>query len=185
MSEISNELAEQLLDHGRNGAARFVPLHRGGRGAGSREVPPVIRELIGLSANNGSTIKEVCKEFGVSQSTVSQAKKGNVGVNRHDPELAAKLEETKKDVKASVKDAALDRLAEMFATVITSENLAGISKVREAVVVAKDLATIVEKVTPKQGGNNVAVFIHQPRVKDESEYDSVDVIHVPDAKRID
>ena len=161
----------------------YEPLHKGTRNGG-REVPPLIRELIGVTAHF-DTIKNTAKAFNVSTSTVAQAKKGNVGVDRHDPELAARIDANVEKKDKSVKDIALERLATMFSNVITDENLAGVTNPIKAVSVAKDLAIITEKLTPRVAGVNAAVFIQIPRVKDESEYESVDVKAAPTARRID
>jgi hypothetical protein len=188
--EISEEEAESLLSHKRNGNVKFVPIG-GGRTHGAIEIPPILREVIGVAAHS-STIRRTAEAFDVSESTVSMAKKGNVGVNRHDPELRERIdnrvraegEEVKKK-EESLRDVAMNRLAGMFASVITEENLAGITKVREAVTVARDLATIVERISPKNSNGNVAVFIHAPRIKSETEYDAVDVVHIPEVRKVE
>ena len=193
--EISNEDAEALLSNPRNGGPLFSrsiisekevtyePLHKGTRNGG-REVPPLMRELIGVSAHR-DTLANTAGAFDVSVSTVAQAKKGNVGVSRHDPDLAGRIQtQVGKDAKA-VKDLALERLAGMFASAITQEKLDAIPKVREAVTVARELAGIASSLTEKKEGGNVAVFIQYPRIKDEKEYDAVDLIHIPDKKKVD
>ena len=182
--EISEEKAKELLEHPNNllNNVHFVKLHNGSRNGG-KAVPSIIRELVGVAAHH-DTIKEVAKEFGVSESTVAQAKKGNVGVNRHDPDLRERIDDQVENEKRSVRDLALDRISTMFATVITEENLASIDKPREAVAVAKDLAAIADRTTAKQATNQTAVFIHMTREKSEAEYGDVIVLdHVPDVKR--
>lgn len=186
--EITNELAEKLLSHERNfsvrerGGAEYTPLHKGTRNGG-REVPDVIRELIGVSGHM-DTIASTAKAFDVSQSTVSQAKKGNVGVNRHDPNLKERIDEQVGSKRKDIADTALDRLAGMFETVITQENLSAIKGVKEAVTVAKDLSTIIDKTTPK-AGKSMGIYIHLPRIKNEEEYEAIDILAKVEDKRIE
>ena len=184
--EITEEAAKELLEHPRNllNNVHFVKLHNGTRNGG-KAVPSIMRELIGVAAHH-DTIKATAEEFGVSESTVAAAKKGNVGVNRHDPDLKARVDNQVEEVKQSVRDLALDRISTMFANVITNENLAAIDKPREAVAIAKDLASIAERTAVKGPGNATAVFVHMTREKREEEYGDMIVIdHVPDVKAKD
>lgn len=184
--EIPADEAVALLKDARNLAVRqptFIRGHGGSRNgsAGSggattnqgREIPQTLRILIGASAHHDS-IKDVAESFGVSESTVAAAKAGRVGVNRYDKDLHEAV--VKASGKDTVREAAIERLAGMFASVINDQNLAAM-KAREAVSAAKDLATIVDKLTPKQGGANIAVFVHAPRIKDEKEFGKI--IEVP------
>ncbi len=185
--EITAEEAAARLNNPDNflNRPKYEPLHKGTRGGGSastdnkgREIPPLIRTLIGITAHN-DTIGSTAEAFGVSNSTVAAAKKGNVGINRHDPELKKSIDAVVDEGKKTVREAALDRLAGMFNSVITDDTLSSL-KPREAVSAAKDIATIVEKVSPKQANGNVAVFISTTRVKDESEFgDIIEIEHKP------
>src|SRR3990172_419972 len=142
--EISEEEAQRLLNHPRNYSVRtaiaegvpssdnplptiYKPLHNGSRNGG-KEVPSIIRELIAVSAHNG-TIKDTAEAFDVSMSTVAQAKKGNVGVSHHDPDLRDRIDKQIEKQDKNVKDLALDRLAHMFETVITPDNVSAIKTV--------------------------------------------------------
>ena len=151
--EISEEEADRMLNHPKNlmNNVRFVKLRKGSRNGG-KEVPGIIRELIGIAAHK-DTAKVVAGEFGVSESTVNAAKKGNVGVNRHDPELKDKIDTAVDEERKSVRDIALDRVAHMLATTITPENLDGVREPAKAVSIAKDLAAIADKVQTR--GPNV------------------------------
>ena len=184
--EISEEEATKLLENPKNLAndVRFVKLRRGGRNGG-KAVPGLIRELIGIAAHH-DTAKVVAKEFDVSKSTVAAAKKGNVGVNRHDSELRERIDSQVEDDTRSVRDVALDRVAHMLASTISPEALDGVKDPAKAVSVAKDLATIADKVQVRGPTVGNAVFISMPRVKAEDEYgDPVIIEHVADVKRSD
>lgn len=174
--EIDAEAAAKLLGDERNLAVRnpnvtFLKAHRGGRTNGAKEIPPMIRTLIGIAAHN-DTLASTARAFGVCERTVSAAKIGNVGVDRHDEDVKEAIDTVVEKKDKNLRDVALDRLAGMFASVINDQNL-GAMKPREAVSAAKDIATIVEKLTPRSGGNSVAVFVHAPRVKDEREFGEV------------
>jgi len=177
--EISEEKAAELLAHPSNlwnksqTKVVYKPLHNGGRTNGAKEIPPTIRALIGITAHH-DTIASTMETFGVSQSTVSASKKGNVGVNRHDPDLKDAIDRGVEGETKSIREVALERLAGMFNGVINQQNLDAMKPV-EAVRAAKDLATIVEKVTPKQKIGPTAVFISYVPPKEEREYPSVDV----------
>ncbi len=184
--EISEQEAQELLNNPKNLAnnVRFVKLRRGSRNGG-KEVPSVIRELIGVAAHH-DTIKKTAEVFDVSESTVAAAKKGNVGVNRHDSELRERIDSQVEHDTRSVRDVALDRVAHMLASTITPENLDAVKDPAKAVAVAKDLAAIADKVSLKGPSTQTAVFVHMAREKDESEYgEPVIIEHVPDAKRSD
>ncbi|KKM00308.1 hypothetical protein LCGC14_1805730 [marine sediment metagenome] len=184
--EISEEEAERMLNNPKNlmNNVRFVKLRKGGRNGG-KEVPKIIRELIGIAAHKDPA-KVVAGEFGVSTSTVAAAKKGNVGVNRHDPELKDKIDTAVDEEKKSVRDVALDRVAHMLATTITPASLDGVTNPAKAVSIAKDLAAIADKVQTRGPNVGNVVFMHMAREKAESEYgDPIIIEHVPDKKRSD
>ncbi len=184
--EITEEEAQKLLDNPKNlmNNVKFVKLRKGGRNGG-KEVPGIIRELIGIAAHK-DTIKKTAEVFHVSESTAAAAKKGNVGVNRHDSELRERIDDAVEGEKKSVRDLALDRISSMFASTITADTLNGVRDPAKAVSVAKDLAAIADRVSLKGPTVGNAVFIHIPREKDESEYGEPIIIeHVPDVKRKD
>ena len=173
--EISADEALALLKDPRNllNKPEYVKLNNGGRSLGARGISDGMRKIIGAAAHH-DTLASVAETFGVSPTTVAMAKKGNVGVNRHDPELAEAITEKVEASEKAVREAALTRLAEMFASSISPEAL-GTLKPREAVSAARDLSTVVEKMTPKADGAKTAVFIHIARERSEDEYDAVEV----------
>jgi len=174
--EITAERAAELINDPRNLAVAhptFVA-KANGRTNGSKEIPQSIRTIIGVAAHH-DTIASVAKAFDVSTSTVAQSKKGNVGVNRHDEGMKETIDEIVGAQKKELREIALDRISNMFASVINDQNL-GTMPIRAAVGAAKDIATIVDRLTPKSAGTNVAVFVHPPRTRDESEYGEVIVV---------
>jgi len=174
--EIDAARAAELLNDPRNLAVAHPTFvgKSNGRTHGAKDIPQSIRTIIGVAAHH-DTIKSVAHSFGVSTSTVMQSKKGNVGVNRHDEGMKETIDEVVGKQRKDLRELALDRVAGMFASVINDQNL-GTLPIRAAVGAAKDLATIVDKLTPKQSGTNVAVFVHPPRVRGEEEYGEVIVV---------
>jgi hypothetical protein len=172
--EISEEEAAKLLNDernllkpGRNPEVIFHRPHNGSRNGG-RAVPPIIREIVAVAAHH-DTIHSVAESFGLSDSTVAQAKKGNVGVNRHDEDLKDRIDNHVKEKVNSIREQALDRLSTLFAHSITDKKLQDV-KLREAVSIAKDLASVAERVQDRGKEGPRVVFVNQVRVKDESEY---------------
>lgn len=174
--EITAERAAELLNDPRNLAIAHPTFigKTNGRTHGAREIPQSIRTIIGV-ATHYDTLKSVSEAFDVSMSTAAQSKKGNVGVNRHSEEMKDTIDEIVGKQRKDLREVALERVAGMFASVINDQNLATLP-IRAAVGAAKDLATVVDKLTPKQAGTNVAVFVHPPRVRSESEYGEVIVV---------
>jgi len=183
--EITPERASELLNDPRNLAVSSPTFIKksNGRTHGAKDIPQSIRTIIGVAAHH-DTIVSVADAFNVSKSTVMQSKKGNVGVNRHDEEMKDTIDEIVGKQRKDLREVALERVAGMFASVINDQNL-GTLPIRAAVGAAKDLATIVDKLTPKQAGTNVAVFVHPPRVRSEAEYGEVIVVAArPDQKQL-
>lgn len=172
--EISEEEAAALLNHennllkpGRNPEVIFRRVHNGSRNGG-KEVPPMIREIVAVAAHH-DTIASVSEAFHLSPSTVAAAKKGNIGVNRHDEELKERIDNHVREKVNSVRESALDRLSTLFAHSITDKALQDL-KVREAVSIAKDLASVADKVQERGKEGPRVVFVNEIRVKDEAEY---------------
>jgi hypothetical protein len=167
--EISNDEAEALLSHPNNGARLpvFTKDHRG-MPEGTPRISPVFRTILGVAAHHDS-IRDTAKLFGVGTHTVQAAKVGEHVSGAVIPEVKENVEAIISKGKSDVRKGALDALAGMFADTITQENLSTL-KPREAVSAAKDLAVVVEKLSPKSAGGNVAVFVHAPQVKQEETF---------------
>jgi hypothetical protein len=156
------------------------PLHVGGRKNGDKNLTPMMRTLIGAAAEIDGNNKETAKTFGVSDRQVANLRLGRTShATSIDPVAKSEIVEavqTAQDARAQVREKATSRLASLFDEAISEENLATL-KPREAISAAKDLATVIDRVTPKEGGsdNRVQFVIFAPRVKEEKEYDTVDV----------
>ncbi len=185
--EITEEEAQALLNHdnnllkpGRNPEVIFRRPHNGGRGNGGTAVPSILREIVAVAAHH-DTIKSVAEAFDLSPSTVAQAKKGNIGVNRHDPDLKDRIDNHVKEKSDSIRELALDRLSTLFAHTITDKKLQDL-KVREAVSIAKDLASVADKVQERGKEGPRVVFVNEIRVRDEKEYGTPIIIEHKEEK---
>lgn len=161
---------EERLEHPDNLCNKLVefrPLHGGGKSVGDVNLPAPLRTLIACAALESSQ-KSVARAFDVSEGGVSKIVKREVAEGRV---------ESKND---KIREKALDSLASLFDQAITAEKLGGM-KPREAVSAAKDLAAVVERVSPKTPeGPRVTFNVFSPRVRSEEEYEVVDI----DARRI-
>lgn len=142
-----------------------------------KRLQPFERVLIGVSAHTNSRA-DVAAAFGVHPTTVARLEKGqDVHTRQEDPKL-------KKVIDANVKainDVAVDRLLKVMGA-ISDTKIDEIKTAREAASVAKDIATVIEKTTPKQaGGNaNAQVIIMSPSPAMMSSY-TVKEAPIPDA----
>lgn len=162
----------------------FQKLHNGGRRSGDANLSPMMRAIIGAAAEIDDNNAATARLFDVNDRAVANYRKGRTS---HDsaiqPELKADVEEKVEIVKSKQQEArekAASRLAALFDGPINEENLATL-KPREAISAAKDLATVIDRVTPKESGNDnrVQFVIFAPRVKEEKEYTSIDVNATP------
>lgn len=203
--EVDNDFADSLLNDPRNYRNQSAAIKpdpslpsptlvndyagkAGGHGnAGKPRYTEEEKVLAGVLAHS-FPVRDVAEVTGMSATTVQDVKRGNISNRRHDPELKDKIDdaiEEEAKTKQSVRDLALDRITALFADQLNEENLATIRKPREAAAVARDLATIAERVTVKAPGQGVTVIFHTPRQKSEDEYQAVDIEHTPTARRVD
>lgn len=159
-----------------NRLAVYRPLHQH-KVNGRVDLPPLLRTIIGAAANvSEDTQKSLGDTFGVDQSTVSNAKHGKVN-GKGNGDLAVKIAQS----VDKVKEKAYDRLVSLFENNISEENLATL-KTREAISAAKDIAAVIDRISPKSGdnGNKIAFVVYAPRIRGEQEYESIEVAsHVP------
>jgi hypothetical protein len=155
-------------------------LHEGGRKNGDTNLTPLMRTLIGAAAEVDGNNAKTAKTFGVSDRAVANYRKGRT--SRSTPikaEARAEVEEVVevvKDQKQDIKSKATSRLDSLFNGPISEENLSTL-KPREAVSVAKDLATVIDRVSVRESGHEqrVQVVIFAPRQREEKEYEAIDV----------
>jgi hypothetical protein len=164
-------------------AVHIKKLHDGKRGPkpGTHRLSPSMRNLIGAAAEISNNNATVAKEFGVSERQVANYRKGRAShdapiVPAAKEEITEIVETQKEKTLSSVKDKAVSSLHSLFDDPISPENLSTL-KPREAISAAKDLATIVDKVTPKEvvQDNRIQLVVFSPRQREESEYNVVEI----------
>jgi hypothetical protein len=155
-------------------------LHEGGRKNGDTNLSPMMRTLIGAAAEVDQNNAKTAKTFGVSDRAVANYRKGRTS---HSTPIKAEAKteveevvETVRDQKQDIKSKATSRLDSLFDGPISAENLQTL-KPREAVSVAKDLATVIDRVSIRESGQDqkVQINIFAPRQREEKEYEVVDV----------
>jgi hypothetical protein len=155
-------------------------LHEGGRKNGDTNLTPLMRTLIGAAAEVDQNNAKTAKTFDVSDRAVANYRKGRTSHSTAVvPAARAEVEEvveTAKDQKQDIKSKATSRLDSLFDGPISQENLATL-KPREAISAAKDLATVIDRVSVRQPGDDkrVQVVIFSPRQREEKEYEVIDV----------
>lgn len=101
--------------------------------------------------------------------------KGLITRKAYDAEFAEKVLEKKEELAAPAREKALSIIMNAMQT-ITPEKLEN-AKLREASSVAKDMASVIEKLADKNGsnGNSISFHFHAPRERKENEYVVKDV----------
>lgn len=177
---ISEEEADRRLTSPDNLCVQMVPesgdlnilkLHNGGKNEGDKNIPLEIQAVIGAAAHL-DTAKNVADEFGVSPQQVHNLKHGRTTYLKGKNE---KLVDALGIEKKKVADLALQRTLEAMG-VIKPSDLEG--KPVQAADVALKMANVFEKMSPKEAstdGSNVQVNVFVPRVKNEEEYDVIEV----------
>lgn len=148
---------------------KIVKLHNGGRNKGDKNIPQGIRELVSVAANVGTT-KEAAESFGISHHQAFDYKQGKVNDQVND-----KLVESRDKGLGKIHDKALEILMHSMG-LITPKSMEGM-KVKDVVDVAMKISTVVEKTRPEseREGNKPQVIIYAPRVKEENEFEVIEI----------
>lgn len=128
---------------------------------GSKGIPPMVQELIGVAATL-TTQREAADSFGVSQ---PMARLYEHGMTKGSKGVAPKVQESH--------DAAIDAMLSAIKAI--PDRIPNVKKATDLSTIAANMARVVEKTTPKEleGKSNVQVIFFSPRIKDESEYETV------------
>jgi hypothetical protein len=144
-----------------------------GRPVGATEVPAATKTLVGTLANlEGQSNIELARDFDLSPNQVSAFKQGKTTVNGDvNPKLREEIDKNLGVVKDHAENILLATLG-----LITPERLAGVQKVKELTVIAKDMSTIVRNVTPQnqQGPQNLIQIINHGQ-NTEAAYETIEV----------
>lgn len=139
-----------------------------------RNTPEDIKVLAGaiFIAENSKIAAEVS---GLSEHVTRIHAKGLSTHSTFDEKFAEKVLEKKEELAAPAREKALSIIMNAMQT-ITPEKLEN-AKLREASSVAKDMASVIEKLADKNGGNgnSISFHFHAPRERKENEYVVKDV----------
>lgn len=141
---------------------------------GKKETPEVVRALIATESLAGAGNKELSDLFNVSKSSVSAYKVGatsTTSYDKPDPKLVDEIDEA----RGRIMGPAQSRLIKAIES-ITDDKLDE-SKVQVASAVARDMSQIIKNMQPDAGVqiNNNKVVIYAPRIKEEDDYNIIDV----------
>lgn len=148
---------------------------RPGRPEGSENLSMPMRELVGGLARSGIGQEDLEKEFGISQTVISQSSRGMIG-SRLDADLAKSVRSKSEDRLDIAHEAALDVLMESLKALKP--------KMRDPEIKPQILSKIAADMSKVSGnmrgnsrdgmsGNSVQVVIIAPPQKKESDYESI------------
>lgn len=146
-----------------------------GRGKNS-EVPEVVREIVGeLATESPSSVESISQKFGVSKSSISAYKNGATSTSSyHSPDT--KLAEHINGVRTRLAERAQRRLKSAL-DAITADKIQA-ARLRDVSSLAKDMASVIEKMTPiqtNQQNNQVNFVFYSPRERKEDSFEVIDV----------
>lgn len=164
---VTEEVAKDHLESEKNfvNRLRVKKLYNGGRD-GSLNFPDPIRILAG-TLSHVSKNKDVAEALGMSKQQVSNIKNGKTNEN-----VKSAIDRN----LGTVQDRALELTMKSLG-LIEEEKLEK-SKPRELIAIARDAASIYEKVSPKEKNNvqvGVQVVLHSVPQRNEENYETVEV----------
>lgn len=154
-------------------------LPHGGRKEGDIAIPEPVRHLLGSLANESEESQaQIAELFGVSQVTVSDAKRGLVG-DRYDEDLDESNQKSTKRTADDAHDSALNCLMETLTGLggkLKEESKS--MKAKDLSKIATDMSRVIGQLKPadKNGDqiNNTQVIVYQPVQRKENQYEVID-----------
>ena len=145
-------------------------LHNGGRREGVPNLPLFLQTLAGVSDRiDGPT--QTAEEFGITIAHASHLGEGKTSPDHVNEELKEKIDE----VSSSVSEIALKKLMKSLG-LLTDEMLETVTKPKDLVDIASKMANVVERTREKKyEGDRTKILIYAPRIKNESEFDIIEV----------
>lgn len=177
---LKDEDVDERLDSPNNliNKLKVKVLPHGGRKEGQLGVPDEVRKLIGGLANASDERQaDIAKVFGVSQPTVSAAKRGLVG-DRFDEEVSESNDEVKKATVEDAHESALNCLMDSLGSLggkLKEEKTT--LKAKELSKIATDMSRVVGTLKPaeKEGNNShTQVVVFMPVQRKENQYEVID-----------
>lgn len=142
-----------------------------GRNENDTNVPQPIRELIVEDALEGATAESLSKIYNVSPSSVSAYKNGATSTASYRQKNSKLIA-----AKDRVSNRAYNRLNEALKALGT-KNLSD-EKPKDIASIAKDMATVAEKMSPKvdgaKDGPQVHLHLYAPKMKQITDYEIVE-----------
>lgn len=162
-------------------SSNSFPSRKPGRN-NQKEVPESLRKLIATSAIKGeATGKVLAANFGISPSSVAAYKAGSTSCASYGAPNKELLEHGN-EVRDKISKRASHRIL-LALNHITKDKIAS-AKLTEVASVAKDMASVMDKMQPRQNTNininnqnkqDVQYVFFAPREKKEEEYEVIDV----------
>lgn len=140
---------------------------------GTKHLSHEEKVLIGSLAQTDSQAN-VARAFNVSESTVSNISRGLDASKRQDSELSKDISKAKEEISSKALHVLMTSLGVVDSKI---KNTRGAS---EASNVAKNMAIIADRLSPsiernQNNGPKILININGPKVKDESDYEVVEV----------
>lgn len=166
--EFNKEL--ERLSNG-NHIQERVEIIEHGRGHKS-EVPESIRKLIAAEAIAGASAKELASTFNVSESSVSAYKNGATSTASYHNKDAS-LAKANEDVKSDLSGRAQNKMREALDSIVFPSDI----KPQIASAIARDMSSVIKNMNPEIATqiNNQQVIVYKPRMKEEDDYEVLDV----------
>jgi hypothetical protein len=155
-----------------------IPVPNGGRTVGATQIPPKVRQLVGVLSNMGETQQAIAGVFGITQPSVGTASRGLIG-NRIATEEEGLVEQNEKfSTKENLNSAHNLALDAMVASItVLKTKLPEVTKPKDLARIATDMSRIVSNLTPKDKGglvNNTQVVLFNVPGKKESDYECIE-----------
>ncbi len=166
---VNDAEIEERLTHPNNVVHKIM--HDGkGRPAGVLNIPEEVRlEVATLAKIAGPSV--AAEVFDVSASQASNFAKGKTVHGDGNPDLKKKVEAETSDLHQKARNLVLEGLG------IMGDKMDELRDESPRVVagVTKDLATIIEKTSPKEGtGNQINIVVYAPKQKSIDSYETVE-----------
>ena len=145
------------------------------RGRGNvKEIDGSIRALVAQEAILGTPSKVIQEEFGVSASSVSAYK--NDKTSTSSDKIDENLARSNSDTRDIIKGKAFNKLISAIEAI--DENKLAESSPKTAAQVAQQMSSVIKNISPDSdaGKSQIGqVIIYRPRMKEEEDYDIIDV----------
>jgi predicted transcriptional regulator len=169
--QVPNSL---LIPKSEKSEVEILPTPEKGRGLGTKNVEPEVRAEIAKGALLGISHKELMRDFGVSQSAVSAYvdNKTSLSAQTEDKKLKDEVE----SFRGNITKRAYQKLTDAL-DVISPFSLSEL-KPTQAAQVASSMSQIIRNVAnpdDENKGNNTKILIYSPRIKEEEDYQVIDV----------